>query len=1198
MALHESPGAGEGVKETPDREGTGRHRDEGVTAHQKSGAATSGLVSPILGRGESASSSHVSPFLPGQNNSQDLSGLGRFVAEKGADLSAKFQLRDVFNWLGDRMSSFCNQLCRVSTTGKIFPLPSSYVTLAKSFHDADEDELNALRVLVLGLNSLNGEGLECEKMPSQFQLTILSGLLNHCKRVLAWKEVGERFSWEAFFKVKGVDYKGDEVLSAQKIAWENVESALPLEVGGVPLQSVVDKGSLNYVLNFEKFLLDPQDQTYVRPPRVMVDENAWETLCSNLLSRGVFDRIHEDDVHQVQGRLLLNGLFGVSKHEYTAEGREVMRIIMNLIPVNTIVRTLDSDIATLPTWSGMSPLELMVDESLVVSSEDVRCFFYIFKIPQAWHKYMAFNKPLPQSLSGSKPGKWYPCSAVLPMGFKNSVSLAQHIHRLLAQQALVKAGLGGECELRKDRSFTFSNPSFRVYLDNFDELRRVSKTHANLIEGKISPLVAGLREVYQEKQVPRHPKKGVASQLQAEVQGAIVDGDQGVIYPKPEKILRYLHLTTLLLKADTCTQKQLQIVGGGLVYFCMFRRPLLGGLNHLWKFIHAFDGLPPVVRLAIPDEVREELARMVALVPLAFIDLRCKLSKVVTASDASTTGGGVTVSQRVTAQGAIAAQCDIRGDVVEPVDLPQVLTVGIFDGISGLRVATDVLGWSVAGHISIEKSAEASRVVESRFPNTVFVPQVEDVSEAEVISWSLKFSQVALVAIGAGPPCQGVSGLNASKKGALKDARSSLFFHVRRLKELFQKHFPWAQVRVLMESVASMNAEDEAIMSADYGGSPVYIDSSDVSPAHRPRLYWIDWELLPKEDVSMSTLPSDRTKVSLKATWSMNDYLLPGWTKADGAPFPTFTTARPRNSPGYKPAGLHQCSSSDLEMWERDLFRFPPYQYQERHCVYNSHGDRRLVNCEEREVMMGFPRHYTLQCFPKSQQGTVAHSDCRLTLIGNSWNVTTIAVLLSHLGEVLGLNPALSVQDIVQRTAPGSSKDFQTFLQRPFMRPPRKAKFVSNELLLVRKLVSLVGIKGDDLLLQPSSEDVIRYHRLRASVPARLWKWRTVAGWSWSEAHEHINVLELRAALTALRWRIEKQEIVHSKFVHLLDSLVCLHALSRGRSSSRKLKRTLLRMNALILATDNHVVWAYVHTKDNPADRPSRRPQKRKWSHA
>ena len=160
----------------------------------------------------------------------------------------------------------------------------------------------------------------------------------------------------------------------------------------------------------------------------------------------------------------------------------------------------------------------------------------------------------------------------------------------------------------------------------------------------------------------------------------------------------------------------------------------------------------------------------------------------------------------------------------------------------------------------------------------------------------------------------------------------------------------------------------------------------------------------------------------------------------------------------------------------------------------------------------------------------------------------------------------------------------------------QRAPVSSSGLLLVQKLLTLVSMKGEDVMIQASSEDQIKYQRMRTSVPAKLWRWKAVAGWRWSGPKEHINVLEMRASLPALRWRIE--QVVRSKFVHLLDSLVCLHSLSRGRSSSRKLKRTLLRTNALLLATKSQAVWAYVHTKENPADRASRLPVKRKWKNA
>ena len=199
---------------------------------------------------------------------------------------------------------------------------------------------------------------------------------------------------------------------------------------------------------------------------------------------------------------------------------------------------------------------------------------------------------------------------------------------------------------------------------------------------------------------------------------------------------------------------------------------------------------------------------------------------------------------------------------------------------------------------------------------------------------------------------------------------------------------------------------------------------------------------------------------------------------------------------------------------------------------------------------------------------------------------------------MLGLNEATTVREVVQRTSPGSSAHFQTFLQRPFVKALHKKAHSHSELTLVKKFLALVSMKGEDIMLISASDDLAKYHRLRASIPPNLWKWRTVAGWRWMGAREHINCLELRAALTALRWHLERNKQLHIKFVHLLDSLVSLRTLCRGRSSSKKLRRTVLRINALLLATKSQAVWAYVHTKLNPADAPSRRPLKRKWGHA
>ena len=686
--------------------------------------------------------------------------------------------------------------------------------------------------------------------------------------------------------------------------------------------------------------------------------------------------------------------------------------------------------------------------------------------------------------------------------------------------------------------------------------------------------------------------------MRAEVQGAVVDGAKGCAYPKPEKIIKYSQLAILTVTAGRCSQKEMQVVAGGLVYIATFRRALMGGLNAIWKFIEEFNQYPSVIRLDIPKVVQLEILRFLALLPLARMDFRTIPSPVVTASDASTSGGGVTVSRGLSNLGQIAASCQVRGDVPALEEMTQVLTIGLFDGIGALRVAADSAGLPVAGHISVEVNSTASRVLEAKFPGTIFVDSVEQVDADMVKEWSCLFTQVGLVILGAGPPCQGVSGLNVDRRGALRDHRSSLHVHVPRIRELVRKAFPWAQVHSLMESVQSMDDTDRQVMSDAFGSLPWAIDAMGVSLARRPRLYWLTWDIEASEGVSLQPPEQGRHApfgtVTLTGKVESSRYLTPGWTRTTELSLPTFTTSRPRAFPGRRPAGLNKLSPDDRKQWEEDAFRFPPYQYQ--YCFQVHRGDEhRLVNIEEREVILGFPRQYTLQCMPKSQQGTTEHQDARLSLLGNTWNVTVVTWLLGQLCAPLGIIAPLKVQQCIERTAPGNTVDLATFLTRPPMSGPRKQLVPGKELALVKKLLNMVSIKGEDILISSASEDTLRYHRLRASIPSNLWVWRTVCGWTWKGSKEHINNLEMRAVLCALRWRILKQKTRGHRLVHLTDSLVCLHTLTRGRTSSRKLRRTVARINALLLLSQNAAVWTYVHTALNPADAPSRGRFRRKW---
>ena len=219
-------------------------------------------------------------------------------------------------------------------------------------------------------------------------------------------------------------------------------------------------------------------------------------------------------------------------------------------------------------------------------------------------------------------------------------------------------------------------------------------------------------------------------------------------------------------------------------------------------------------------------------------------------------------------------------------------------------------------------------------------------------------------------------------------------------------------------------------------------------------------------------------------------FLMDGCQRTSPGPLPTFTTSRPRDNPGRKPAGLDTLDEEERQAWKQDRYRFPPYQYQQKNLVKEPGGSLRLPNIVEREVIMGFPKDYTFQCMSKQFHGTEAHMDERKTLVGNTWNVTVVTWLLSQLGGQLGLCSFLSPQEAVDLTTPGTSATVAGLLQRPPLNAPTAEGSIPGSQKLVEKLLNLVSLKGEDIMIQAQSEETLRYHRLRASLPAALWNGR------------------------------------------------------------------------------------------------------------
>ena len=117
---------------------------------------------------------------------------------------------------------------------------------------------------------------------------------------------------------------------------------------------------------------------------------------------------------------------------------------------------------------------------------------------------------------------------------------------------------------------------------------------------------------------------------------------------------------------------------------------------------------------------------------------------------------------------------------------------------------------------------------------------------------------------------------------------------------------------------------------------------------------------------------------------------------------------------------------------------------------------------------------------------------------------------------------------------------------------------------------------------EPLSSEFDDFYSTVSSTP-----WRTLISKPW-EGVEHINALELRAALLSVHWVLSYPSSLNRRVYLLLDSTVAFFSLWKGRSSSPALLLVLRKISALLLASGLSLLPGWVPSAVNPADAPSR----------
>eukprot|EP00973_Karenia_brevis_P088064 12212257-Karenia_brevis.AAC.1 len=155
---------------------------------------------------------------------------------------------------------------------------------------------------------------------------------------------------------------------------------------------------------------------------------------------------------------------------------------MNVIPSNHVQHVIQGDMEALPTDSQWRCIILRDGEYIRWSSADLKCCFYVFRLPVAWRPYLAFERPVERSVIGLEgPGTIHLCSAVAPMGWISATGVIQHLHRnLLRRERNNLERLPLDAEVRRDLPFPCRPAAgggerkpwavWQVYIDNFDLL--------------------------------------------------------------------------------------------------------------------------------------------------------------------------------------------------------------------------------------------------------------------------------------------------------------------------------------------------------------------------------------------------------------------------------------------------------------------------------------------------------------------------------------------------------------------------------------------------------------------------------------------------------------------------------------------------------------------------------------------------------
>ena len=941
------------------------------------------------------------------------------------------------------------------------------------------------------------------------------------------------------------DYAGEPIMILEDLEASKVIPVWP-QIGEAAVQPVLPylPEELAEMIEDPKNCLLPSWEWPDQPTksRVRATQEEWNKIVQAAYDRGLMAPMEDDQVFRDNaGRKVLNGAGGVKKlKKIGGEEKTMQRFISNFIPINQYLSHLSGGDQFLPYLGQLTLLGLEDDETMLVDSEDFCSCFNLFTLPPAWRSMMCFNLTVDAKLMGGTPGHMvYPAMAVVPMGWINAVTVIQSVVRTLVFQG---AQVPESSEVAKIKQMPDTDDLTIIYLDSYDELRKLDLQCAEVLEGKPSSRHIRFQQICEEKGLPLNTAKKLVGATRGTLQGGLLDGRKGWYKLAPDKQVDLVSLCLGLVTTPSWREFQVRHVIGKATFGMCFRRPLLSVFQDIFGDLQKLtreDGQAPS-----PGSL-DELFMVLAMVPFMGSSLRVTLDNEITCSDASPTGGGAAVSSEFMAEpqtvehaggecwwcergfrseqrypcpsqcGAVLCSLEciwnhrkhstrhMRGCPRKSWGLPK-----FGERFSGPHAP---LSHAVAqmGHIEVQPPFDLLRG--SDFFSEEGKAELTGLLDDPFLYAEHWAPECKLFSKARGKKIRLSSGRTLSGPQPVRDAR-----HVM--------GFPWlkSQMKARLRKSNAM-----ALRALRRGETSKQTGMPRHWTTEHPKNSWL-WKFAvvkKLEDLGMqhavgSSCCFGGARQKFYSFFGSSEEIAQRLT---------------RDCPGHP-----NLLTYEVEQRPDGSLYFPTEEESEYPwalCLEYARGLRAQVDKEK--VFEQVKQRYREEWYQEELQPSTA-----------------------------------------RLADPTISKPVATYLTR-WEQTMRKGQEAAH----LHSLLQRASMRGTDIRFHLMVGNEEQQHEI--PYPAKLWRWKTIISFPWKQP-AHINELELNAVIVTAKHRARNASKFHTRWIHVVDSTVSRGALSKGRSSSVRLNTPLRKQAAISLAQNSYMFPVWTISRWNFSDKASR----------